>query len=132
MLTFNKNRSRFSDVNVVLSILLLFVLEANSCEVRSIRDNLRSIRSTPQCSALSKEARFDCNPDKPITKDICSARGCCWNPEKGEHLRELMKLVGTFGFKDFSFIQALHFLLGIGLLEFHRATSRQISKDTSF
>lgn len=33
-----------------------------------------------QCNLVAPVARVDCNPDPPINKDVCLARGCCWSP----------------------------------------------------
>lgn len=33
-----------------------------------------------QCQVLTPNKRVDCNPDLPISKDVCLKRGCCWSP----------------------------------------------------
>jgi hypothetical protein len=31
-----------------------------------------------QCRNIEPNARFDCNPDEPISQEVCRKRGCCW------------------------------------------------------
>ncbi|KAH9517561.1 hypothetical protein DERF_008227 [Dermatophagoides farinae] len=38
-----------------------------------------------QCQLVRPEDRIDCNPDPPISKEICEKRGCCWNPIKEKY-----------------------------------------------
>ncbi len=33
---------------------------------------------TEQCHLVTPNDRVDCNPDPPISKEVCQARGCCW------------------------------------------------------
>ncbi|UXI17491.1 hemicentin-1-like [Sarcoptes scabiei] len=32
------------------------------------------------CKQVHPNDRIDCNPDEPISQEICYKRGCCWNP----------------------------------------------------
>lgn len=34
--------------------------------------------SAPQCTDVPANARLDCNPDNPISEEVCHKRGCCW------------------------------------------------------
>ena len=36
--------------------------------------------AAPQCKDVPHSDRFDCNPDNPISEDVCHKRGCCWVP----------------------------------------------------
>ena len=39
------------------------------------------IATTAQnCRNIPENNRLDCNPDKPISEDVCHKRGCCWVP----------------------------------------------------
>lgn len=39
-----------------------------------------SLHHTEQCFLVLPNERIDCNPDPPISKDVCVSRGCCWIP----------------------------------------------------
>ncbi|XP_027203752.2 LOW QUALITY PROTEIN: lysosomal alpha-glucosidase-like [Dermatophagoides pteronyssinus] len=42
--------------------------------------SVQSLDSDPmKCNSIRNEDRIDCNPDPPISKEICEQRGCCWN-----------------------------------------------------
>lgn len=34
--------------------------------------------AAPQCQDIPDNARLDCNPDSPISEEVCHKRGCCW------------------------------------------------------
>lgn len=39
-----------------------------------------SLHHMEECFLVTLNERIDCNPDPPISKDICVSRGCCWIP----------------------------------------------------
>ncbi|XP_046909432.2 lysosomal alpha-glucosidase [Dermatophagoides farinae] len=41
-----------------------------------------------KCSTIRNEDRIDCNPDPPISKNVCEQRGCCWKTT-GNDLKNL-------------------------------------------
>ncbi|XP_015783663.1 lysosomal alpha-glucosidase [Tetranychus urticae] len=36
--------------------------------------------STSKQCTLADENKFDCNPDEPVSQQVCESRGCCWVP----------------------------------------------------
>ena len=36
--------------------------------------------AAPQCQDIARNDRLDCDPDSPISEDVCHKRGCCWEP----------------------------------------------------
>ena len=47
-----------------------------------------------QCLQVLPEERIDCNPDLPISREICLARGCCWLPT-GQHDKKAPKNISS-------------------------------------
>ena len=42
------------------------------------QDNER-IKSSPKCSSIEPNSRFDCHPDQPISEQQCLKRSCCFS-----------------------------------------------------
>jgi hypothetical protein len=38
-----------------------------------------------QCDKIEDKDKFDCNPDQPISQEVCQSRGCCWSPSKANN-----------------------------------------------
>ena len=45
-----------------------------------------SLDHMEQCLFVSPNSRIDCNPDPPISKNVCLSRGCCWMPAESGHV----------------------------------------------
>lgn len=53
----------------------LFLLKSQATEALLV-----SQYSLDQCQAVAPQDRVDCNPDPPISQEVCQSRGCCWSP----------------------------------------------------
>jgi hypothetical protein len=53
-------------------------LRANHFVDQTTLTPLSATGADAQCQDIEPNSRFDCNPDEPISKDVCLRRGCCW------------------------------------------------------
>lgn len=49
-----------------------------------------SDKAAPQCNDVPISQRFDCSPGPYPTKDMCEAKGCCWQEVKVSRTSDLV------------------------------------------
>ncbi|OTF81339.1 hypothetical protein BLA29_007997, partial [Euroglyphus maynei] len=79
----------FSSVSLLFLIAAIVRYDQNiqNDSIKTLDDNAYSaqIKMIEQCLSIRPEDRIDCNPDPPISKEICEKRRCCWNPIKEKY-----------------------------------------------
>nr|XP_015216325.1 PREDICTED: sucrase-isomaltase, intestinal [Lepisosteus oculatus] len=85
-----KMKKKFSGLEVTLIVLFLLVtvvalalvilLATGEPALIKNETNNTQLNFTPECPSIALSERIDCFSDGGVSKDKCSARGCCWQP----------------------------------------------------
>ena len=78
----------------IAMLFLMLAMNGNEVELEYEDDNdfqwernkleESSVTYIEQCMAIPPNSRIDCNPDPPISAEVCQSRGCCWMPSSNE------------------------------------------------
>jgi hypothetical protein len=85
--SFGKNDIDYVDLNSNHSIYGFYKIDSHIIpEIENSRINSRIVPKNnylePECDEIEDKDKFDCNPDQPISQEVCQSRGCCWSPSK--------------------------------------------------
>nr|XP_027203751.1 lysosomal alpha-glucosidase-like [Dermatophagoides pteronyssinus] len=74
----------FSSILLIFSIIgfIRYYQNVQNDSIKLLDEQIwaNKMQSLEQCQSIEPAERIDCNPDPPISKEICEQRGCCWNP----------------------------------------------------
>ncbi|XP_053308822.1 lysosomal alpha-glucosidase [Spea bombifrons] len=68
-------RTKLRSMDTVLGVYVLLMMGAACSAAPSYAEDAKSM----QCEA-APDSRFDCAPEKGVSKEQCEARGCCYSP----------------------------------------------------